>query len=281
MKKSGSRPAAEGRITKLVVGGLLLIAVYQFLFEKFGGSSKESGSDFDTVVSSGALNEKNISDDDQSLSIEVATMGQEAFSSAIVGNELIAEAKKIQDEIVPYQPGGENSAPLKVSSWNWSVEYSYAIAEGVVTNKSNSPIQNLEAIVEFTDDADRFIASGSALVEFRRLMPGQSSPFKVMKSYNPLMRSARLRFKEFTGGEIGSYQSDSEYSSSSVYTYEIQQKLKFLKFTEDRPDGVMGKGTRSAILAFEDAYGLPSTGEPSKFVNAALTVASRRRPIKE
>lgn len=198
---------------------------------------------------------------------------------AITGAALTAEAKKIEDTLKPYNPLEETRAPLSVRSWDWREEYSYAIVQGTVKNNTSDAIDNLEAVVEFTDASGNFITSGSTLVEFRPLMPGQSSPFKVIESYNPMMKSANLRFKELMGGEVAFDKGRPIAKPAWPFAYNVQMNLMTLKFSEASPDGVVGKGTRNAISAFEKAYGLPITGQPSKFVNAASEVASSRQPL--
>ncbi len=199
---------------------------------------------------------------------------------AVTGAALTAEAKKIEGTLEPYKPPEATPATLTVRSWNWREEYSYAIVEGTVKNNSGEAIENLEAVVEFTDGAGNLIKSGSALVDFRPLMPGQSSPFKVMESFNPMIKSASLRFKQLMGGEIAYDQSKKlNKRPESPFVYNIQLNLMNMKFTEAAADGVMGEGTRKAIRAFEKAYGLPITGQASKFVYAATEVACKRKPL--
>ena len=43
----------------------------------------------------------------------------------------------------------------------------------------------------------------TALVEYNPLMPGQTTPFKVMSTYNPVMKKCTIAFKEMFGGTLG------------------------------------------------------------------------------
>lgn len=55
----------------------------------------------------------------------------------------------------------------------------------------------------------------------------------------------------------------------------VQQVLFDLKRLRDKPDGVAGPMTRSAIRDFQKSVGLPETGEPSREVYAALLSTSQ------
>lgn len=91
---------------------------------------------------------------------------------------------------------------LEVGSWTWREEYSYATAEGVVTNISDRSLENVAAQVSFLKGDGTFITSDDALIEYNPLLPGQSSPWKVMATWNPEMASARVEFKHLFGGTI-------------------------------------------------------------------------------
>ena len=73
------------------------------------------------------------------------------------------------------------------------------------TTERAAPIENVQAIAIFSDANGDFITSADALIDYRPILPGQSSPFKVMKSENPAMKSARMEFKQFAGGELKTY----------------------------------------------------------------------------
>ncbi len=73
-------------------------------------------------------------------------------------------------------------------------------------NISNQPLRNIEAVVVFKTRGGDFITSGSALIDYNPLLPGQTSPFKVMATHNPEMNKASLDFKELMGGQVTWYQ---------------------------------------------------------------------------
>lgn len=96
-------------------------------------------------------------------------------------------------------------APLRLQSWRWGEEYSYAVAEGRVRNVSDQPLKNVTAVVTWYSSSGELITSDNALIEYNPIMPGQASPFKVMARWNPQMEKATVEFKELLGGRIEHY----------------------------------------------------------------------------
>lgn len=93
-------------------------------------------------------------------------------------------------------------ANLVILDWSWSEDYGYVTVEGQVRNISGRKLENVEAVASFFAEDGTFITSDSSLVEYNPLMPGQVSPFKVMKTYNPLMRKASIGFKTMWGSAL-------------------------------------------------------------------------------
>ena len=93
--------------------------------------------------------------------------------------------------------------PLVVENWNWKKEFGFVIVEGEVTNRSNQRLKNVEVVVSYYTEDDKFITSSNAIVEYNPILPGQTTPFKAYATYNPRMKSARLAFKHLLGGTIG------------------------------------------------------------------------------
>jgi hypothetical protein len=100
---------------------------------------------------------------------------------------------------------GDNSSPkLEVTSWRWGTSASgnFVEVDGEVVNTSSQPIESLRVAAEFRTSDGTFISSEDGFDDYSPLMPGQSSPFKIMGRFNPRMATARLRFKTLFGGEI-------------------------------------------------------------------------------
>lgn len=94
-----------------------------------------------------------------------------------------------------------NAYTIIIESWHWgrTAGGSYVKAEGRVTNNTTKTLRNIQAMVEYETSSGQFITSDFSTIDLRDLLPGQSSPFSVMTSYNPAMHSASLRFREFYG----------------------------------------------------------------------------------
>ena len=99
-------------------------------------------------------------------------------------------------------PPAASAPQLAVRSFSWSTDYGYATAEGQVKNISGGSLSNVEAVVTFYDARGGFVTSADALIDYNPILPGQTSPFKVMATENPAMRTARVEFKELMGGTI-------------------------------------------------------------------------------
>jgi len=97
------------------------------------------------------------------------------------------------------------SCDLELISSRWSHEYGYATYEGQVKNISDSRLKNVQAVVTWSDKNHNFITSDSALIDYNPIMPGQTSPFKVMATFNPAMHYARVEFSFLMGGKIKTY----------------------------------------------------------------------------
>jgi hypothetical protein len=92
---------------------------------------------------------------------------------------------------------------LELVSWNWGqTSESFVEAKGLVKNISSERLENVQAVVTFFNKDKDFITSSDALIEYNPIMPGQTSPFSVLETYNPAMRSATIEFKHLMGGTI-------------------------------------------------------------------------------
>lgn len=99
-------------------------------------------------------------------------------------------------------PPPSTAPTLEVTAWRFYNSDNYHYIEGEVKNVGTVPIDNLQAVGTFLDASSTFIKSDDTLVEYRPLLPGQTSPFKVMASLNPAVKFARLGFKRLMGGVI-------------------------------------------------------------------------------
>lgn len=87
--------------------------------------------------------------------------------------------------------------------WSWyQSSRPYVTLEGQVRNISPQSLRSVEAVVIYYTADGTFLTSNSSLIEYRPLLPGQTSPFKVISPYNPAMSTASVEFKELLGGKI-------------------------------------------------------------------------------
>lgn len=88
---------------------------------------------------------------------------------------------------------------IELQNWHWRLEHSYIITEGSIKNITDKSIDNIVAYVNLYDNKGDFITSDHALIDYRPLLPGQTSPFKIISTYNPAMNKAAVDFKTFGG----------------------------------------------------------------------------------
>ena len=83
---------------------------------------------------------------------------------------------------------------LKLNGWHWEESYGYVKAIGSVKNISNKKIERLRVVVSWFDKDNNLITYDTSYVEYTALMPGQTTPFTIMESYNPRMKKAQINF---------------------------------------------------------------------------------------
>lgn len=116
---------------------------------------------------------------------------------------LISNNRNNQSAVTKTAPVITKAEPvLELQQWNWHEEHGYAIAEGAIKNISSESLDNVVAVMLIYDKNGNFIKSDDALIEYRPILPGQTSPFKVMSSFNPEMNKATINFKAFSGGTL-------------------------------------------------------------------------------
>lgn len=91
---------------------------------------------------------------------------------------------------------------VRLINFRCSSEYGFTTTEGTVKNISDKPIQSLMVVGTHFATSGEFVKSDSAMVEYQPLMPGQTSPFKTMSTYNPMMAKCSVNFKRMFGGEV-------------------------------------------------------------------------------
>lgn len=91
---------------------------------------------------------------------------------------------------------------LELLSFRCYEEYGYFIIEGEVKNISSESLKSVEAVGTTYTETGEFVKSSEALIEYDPILPGQTSPFKVMMTTNPAITKCNVGFKEFWGTTI-------------------------------------------------------------------------------
>jgi len=95
-------------------------------------------------------------------------------------------------------------ATLVVTSWHWKADrdVGFVTVEGLVQNNSRERLKGVQVLATFLTGGGDLVTSDSSFIEYNPVLPGQTSPFKVMVKYNPAMATCSLGFKFFAGGAI-------------------------------------------------------------------------------
>lgn len=133
-------------------------------------------------------------------------IGKDAFKNwqrppAVNNDSLQREIERLHEEA---GQAARAAAYLEVESWRWGQSESehYYEVKGVVKNVSQAPLKGVVAVVLVYDKNHQFITSDDGLIEYQPILPGQTSPFTIIGTWNPAMQTASLQFKEFSGGTI-------------------------------------------------------------------------------
>jgi hypothetical protein len=87
-------------------------------------------------------------------------------------------------------------------SWNCQRAYGHMTLQGEILNRTNAPIKNLLAVARYYTGTKTFVKSDTALIEYNPIMPGQTSPFKVISTDNPMMVECKISFTHLFGGTV-------------------------------------------------------------------------------
>ena len=96
------------------------------------------------------------------------------------------------------------SPPYKLALISASCTYrsTYTTCEGFVKNISTLALEDVEVVINWYDENDTPRSSHDALIDYRPILPGQTSPWSSIGTYNPALTRFRVEFKEFFGGTI-------------------------------------------------------------------------------
>jgi hypothetical protein len=91
---------------------------------------------------------------------------------------------------------------LKMVSQNFNVEDDWCTVTGEVKNIGSEKIANVEALTTFYDGNHKVVKTAEAVIAYNPILVGQTSPWKVLTTNNPEIKSERTTFKKLLGGEI-------------------------------------------------------------------------------
>jgi predicted small lipoprotein YifL len=96
--------------------------------------------------------------------------------------------------------------PLLLENWEWerTSDGSSIEVKGEVKNISKEDLNNVEALVNFFDKENKYVAHTSALIENNPIATLQTSPFRVLQKDDPLIVKAVVDFKHTSGEKIDS-----------------------------------------------------------------------------
>ena len=144
--------------------------------------------------------------------------------------------------------------PLEVLSFRCDREYSHMFVRGEVKNISSRAIKNLMAIGNFRKSDGTLVKSEDTLIDYNPLLPGQTSPYEVITTYNLATKRCNVEFKTMFGGRL-------DYRTAEGRTKKAQRLLSSLGYNVGVVDGIAGKKTRAAIRKFQKERNLRVDGK--------------------
>lgn len=216
-KRQKETKAFEENIENHYVALVKLVKEQQFdnalaeinLFKKFHKISYKDVSNYYKTIGTKSLSDKvkNLRSSDIDGNLKIYKELLVLNPNEKIYKDKVAYYQKKWDQYLKKREENEyrESCQLELINSHWSEEYDYAIYEGQVKNISNLKLENVQAVVTWYDENGNMITSSSALIEYNPILPGQSSPFKVMKTYNPAMKKAGAEFSHLMGGTIKTY----------------------------------------------------------------------------
>ena len=91
---------------------------------------------------------------------------------------------------------------LRIGSWRCYKEYGFVQIDGQVTNISDASLDAVMAVGTFQTKSGTFVKSDHAMIDYQPIMAGQTSPFKVMTTDNPMIADCHVSFQFLFGGTI-------------------------------------------------------------------------------
>lgn len=84
-----------------------------------------------------------------------------------------------------------------LSSRGYKSSISHMNVEGQVRNITDKSLKSIQVVVQWFDKNGNFVTSDEALIEYNPILPGQTSPFEVLSSYNQKWQNFQFLLKNF------------------------------------------------------------------------------------
>ncbi len=136
--------------------------------------------------------------------------------------DLAEEAAQPEEEP---KPKAKPEPDLIVESWGWTVGHGYITVTGQVTNNTGQSLRAVQAVASFYTADKVFVKESSAIVEYNPILPGQTTPFKVLCTNNPAIVSAQIEFAHLFGGTI-SMMTREDYEAPAPEEVEAQREAQ-------------------------------------------------------
>lgn len=138
------------------------------------------------------------------LAKKLALFGGLAISLGLI---LVASLGPVGDQSMPPSAAAESQPKpakydLRLRSWHCTTENGYHQIDGEIQNISDRPIDQVTIYATFKGNNDEVIKTASALIDYQPIMPGQTSPFKVLTTANPLVRRCFISVGTLFGGSL-------------------------------------------------------------------------------
>ncbi len=169
---------------------------------------------------------------------------------------------------------GSRDAAVALAWFSIASEYDRQANKGRETALVKAADRRSLALQDVLSGAELLHAQDVAQNEFRRIVEAMTPTAAAQPSSEPAAPAAVAAAVT----EPAPPPSDEEVGWPKAAADQVrvtQQALVDLKLLRDKPDGLLGRLTRTAIRDFQQNAGLPTTGDPSKELYLALKVALR------
>ncbi len=115
----------------------------------------------------------------------------------------VAVSDKRSAPVAPAVAATESEKPLlELLSFHCSSGYGFFEITGEVKNVSDHSLKDVMAEGTARTATGEFVNSSEALLTYNPILPGQTSPFKVIMTNNPEMEKCAVGFKYLFGGQV-------------------------------------------------------------------------------